>query len=35
MTAPGFPRGLVETGNGVFAWVQPDGSWGWSNARIW
>ncbi len=30
----GFEKGLVETGNGVFAYVQPDGSWGWSNAGL-
>lgn len=30
----GFEKGLVETGNGVFAYIQPDGSWGWSNAGL-
>lgn len=34
MSAPPFARGLVELGNGLFAWMQPDGSWGWSNAGI-
>lgn len=29
-----FRKGLVETGNGVFAYIQPDGSWGWSNAGL-
>lgn len=29
-----FKRGLVETGQGLFAWLQPDGSWGWSNAGL-
>lgn len=34
MSGPAFARGLVELGNGLFAWMQPDGSWGWSNAGI-
>ena len=29
-----YARGLVETGKGLFAWLQPDGSWGWSNAGL-
>lgn len=29
-----FRKGLVETGRGVFAYLQPDGSWGWSNAGL-
>ncbi|HPU15289.1 MAG TPA: MBL fold metallo-hydrolase, partial [Polymorphobacter sp.] len=29
-----YARGLVETGQGLFAWLQPDGSWGWSNAGL-
>lgn len=29
-----YTTGLHEVGNGVFAWLQPDGSWGWSNAGL-
>src|SRR5512134_2506436 len=29
-----YKRGLVDLGNGSYAWVQPDGSWGWSNAGL-
>lgn len=29
-----FTRGLQEIGNGCYAWLQPDGSWGWSNAGL-
>ena len=29
-----YEKGLVETGNGVYAWLQPDGGWGWSNAGL-
>jgi glyoxylase-like metal-dependent hydrolase (beta-lactamase superfamily II) len=29
-----YPRGLHDLGNGCFAWLQPDGSWGWSNAGL-
>ncbi len=29
-----YERGLVETGDGIWAWMQPDGGWGWSNAGI-
>jgi len=25
---------LAEVGDGVWAWLQPDGSWGWSNAGL-
>ena len=32
MTA--FTRGLHEIGDGLFAWLQPDGGWGWSNAGL-
>lgn len=31
---PGFTRGLHEIGDGLFAWLQPDGGWGWSNAGL-
>jgi len=27
-----FTRGLHDLGNGCFAYLQPDGTWGWSNA---
>ena len=29
-----YTRGLHEVGDGVFAWLQPDGGWGWSNAGL-
>ena len=29
-----YTRGLVELSNGCFAYLQPDGSWGWSNAGL-
>ncbi len=29
-----FSKGLHELGNGCFAWLQPDGGWGWSNAGL-
>lgn len=29
-----FERGLAEVGDGVHAYLQPDGSWGWSNAGL-
>lgn len=29
-----FTRGLHDLGNGCWAYLQPDGSWGWSNAGI-
>jgi glyoxylase-like metal-dependent hydrolase (beta-lactamase superfamily II) len=29
-----FDKGLVEIGDGVHAYLQPDGSWGWSNAGL-
>jgi cyclase len=29
-----YKRGLADLGNGTYAWVQPDGSWGWSNAGL-
>jgi cyclase len=32
-TAP-YTKGLHEVGDGVFAYLQPDGSWGWSNAGL-
>lgn len=33
-TANGYTKGLHEIGDGVFAYLQPDGSWGWSNAGL-
>ena len=29
-----FDKGLVELGDGIYAWMQPDGGWGWSNAGL-
>jgi glyoxylase-like metal-dependent hydrolase (beta-lactamase superfamily II) len=29
-----YTRGLHEVGAGCWAWLQPDGSWGWSNAGL-
>jgi hypothetical protein len=29
-----FTRGLHELGDGCFAYLQPDGDWGWSNAGL-
>ncbi|MFN0092098.1 MAG: MBL fold metallo-hydrolase [Acidimicrobiales bacterium] len=29
-----YERGLYEVADGVFAYLQPDGSWGWSNAGL-
>jgi cyclase len=29
-----FERGLHELGDGAWAWLQPDGGWGWSNAGL-
>ncbi|MCZ6853753.1 MAG: MBL fold metallo-hydrolase [Gammaproteobacteria bacterium] len=29
-----FEKGLTELGNGGYAWLQPDGGWGWSNAGL-
>lgn len=29
-----FTKGLHDLGNGCWAYLQPDGSWGWSNAGI-
>ena len=29
-----YTKGLHEVGNGIWAWLQPDGSWGWSNAGV-
>src|SRR3954470_10948576 len=29
-----YERGAHEVGDGIFAYLQPDGSWGWSNAGL-
>jgi glyoxylase-like metal-dependent hydrolase (beta-lactamase superfamily II) len=29
-----YTKGLHDLGSGCFAWLQPDGSWGWSNAGL-
>ena len=29
-----YEKGLRDLGNGCWAWLQPDGSWGWSNAGL-
>jgi cyclase len=29
-----YKRGLHDLGNGAWAYLQPDGSWGWSNAGL-
>ena len=35
MTQPWtYQKGLIETGNGIYAYLQPDGGWGWSNAGL-
>jgi len=32
MNAPPYVKGLVDLGSGLYAYLQPDGGWGWSNA---
>lgn len=29
-----YVKGLHDLGNGAWAWLQPDGGWGWSNAGL-
>jgi glyoxylase-like metal-dependent hydrolase (beta-lactamase superfamily II) len=29
-----YTKGLHDLGNGHYAWLMPDGSWGWSNAGL-
>ncbi len=29
-----YTKGLQDLGNGCYAYLQPDGSWGWSNAGL-
>lgn len=31
---PSYRKGLHDLGNGIFAYLQPNGSWGWSNAGL-
>jgi cyclase len=31
---PSYSRGLQEVGDGLYAYLQPDGGWGWSNAGL-
>ena len=30
----GYTKGLHEVADGVWAYLQPDGGWGWSNAGL-
>jgi cyclase len=30
----GYSRGLQQVGDGLYAYLQPDGGWGWSNAGL-
>jgi glyoxylase-like metal-dependent hydrolase (beta-lactamase superfamily II) len=34
MTSAAYTKGLHEVGDGLFAYLQPDGGWGWSNAGL-
>ncbi len=34
ISQPHYERGLAEVGDGLWAWLQPDGGWGWSNAGL-
>jgi len=34
MSAWSYTRGLHDLGNAAYAYLQPDGSWGWSNAGL-
>jgi glyoxylase-like metal-dependent hydrolase (beta-lactamase superfamily II) len=34
MTEYSFTKGLHDLGNGCWAYLQPDGGWGWSNAGL-
>jgi cyclase len=33
-TRSDYTRGLHDVGDGLYAYLQPDGSWGWSNAGL-
>lgn len=34
MSKTAYAKGLHPLGNSVYAWMQPDGSWGWNNAGL-
>jgi len=34
LARPPYTKGLHDLGSGSYAWLQPDGSWGWSNAGL-
>ena len=34
MTNWTYTKGLHDLGNGCWAWLLPDGGWGWSNAGL-
>ena len=34
MPAWNYQKGLQETDNGIYSYLQPDGSWGWSNSGL-
>lgn len=34
MMQSSYRKGLQETGRGIYSYLQPDGSWGWSNAGL-
>jgi glyoxylase-like metal-dependent hydrolase (beta-lactamase superfamily II) len=34
MASAAYTKGLHEVGDGLFAYLQPDGGWGWSNAGL-
>src|SRR5271167_4380183 len=34
MSHPSYTKGLQEVGEGLYAYLQPDGGWGWSNAGL-
>jgi glyoxylase-like metal-dependent hydrolase (beta-lactamase superfamily II) len=34
MKSAPYEKGLVDLGAGLYAWLQPDGGWGWSNAGL-
>lgn len=34
MVARDYRKGLEDLGNGAYAYLQPDGSWGWSNSGL-
>ncbi|MER5387520.1 MBL fold metallo-hydrolase [Saccharopolyspora sp. NPDC002686] len=34
MSSSTYDKGLHDLGNGCYAWMLPDGSWGWSNSGL-